>query len=946
MQGAQGLAEKLEELGERLRGKLAHDPLIRSVYATGACLYRVEPLAIVWPDGVRDILEVVEFARANGIPIIARGGGTSRTGNELGRGIVLDFSKYMNKILELDLQGRKVTVEPGIVLSELNHFLKSHGLFFPPDPSTKDHCTIGGMIANNSSGPMSVKYGTTRAYVESVEVVLANGEIMVTGPFPPGEPRGREGSRERHIYGEILRILESYKDAMARERPFCTKDSSGYHLWGVMCCDGSVDLTPLIVGSEGTLGIVTKATLRLMPILPSRLSGLVYFEDVSTVGEATQLILQYGPSMVEIMERRILELARERFPSLKPHIPDGTEAILVVEIEGERECDLESPFHEMGERLVEEGLAREVRIAQSPQEAALFAKMRSISGPILNTMRGSRKPRAFIEDPAVHPSRLPEYIRGLREIFQKYGVEAAIYGHAGDGNLHSMVMIDLSEPEAVALMEAISREVYDLVLRLKGTISGEHGDGRLRSQFLPKQYPELYGAFVEIKRAFDPENIFNPGMIVGAEEGLLTKDLRFRRAKAPEGRWDQVEEELEQCSGCGKCRSYCPVARTTKEEFASARAKMALTRRILDGEGVMPTTSWKRFKELMDLCINCKRCLRECPSGVDTPWVALRGRIRALNMTYRPLAEKILTNTQLLCQVGSLFAPLSNLALRAEGARALMEKVIGLDRERKLPPFSRKTARMLLASKAMRAREKKSKVALFLSCQSNFGDPRAEAWAAVALLERFGFQVMLPKVRCCSMATINSGDLRRARKDMIFNLEKLEPIARDGIPILFTEPTCLLAFKSEYPRIIEEERSRIVAQFCEDIHEFLLKMVEAGRGTPSRVRKTGPKVGYHSPCHLRALGEGDAPAKLLEATGKVQLVRLRDLCCGMGGTFGLKKKNSRLSRQMGMEMAKGIRESDVSIVASSCAACRMQIEELAGVKTVHPLVLLERIYER
>ena len=946
MQRAQSLTEKLEELGKRLRGKLAHDPLIRSVYATGACLYRVEPLAIVWPDGVKDIFEVVEFARANGIPIIPRGGGTSRTGNELGRGIVLDFSKYMNKILEFDLEGRKVTVEPGIVLSELNHFLKSYGLFFPPDPSTKDHCTIGGMIANNSSGPMSVKYGTTRAYVESVEVALTNGEMIVTGPYPPGEPRGQEGSRERHIYGEILRILEFYKDAMERERPFCTKDSSGYHIWGLMCGDGSVDLTPLIVGSEGTLGIVTKATLRLMPILPSRLSGLVYFEDISTVGEATQLILQYRPSMVEIMERRILELARERFPSLKPHIPDGTEAILVVEIEGERECDLEGPFREMGERLLEDGLASEVKIAQGPQEAALFAKMRSISGPILNTIRGPSKPRAFIEDPAVHPSRLPQYIKGLREIFERYGVEAAIYGHAGDGNLHSMVMIDLSEPQGVAIMEAISHEVYDLVLRLKGTISGEHGDGRLRSQFLSKQYPELYGAFVEIKRAFDPENILNPGMIVGAQEGLLTKDLRFRKGKAPGGQWEQVGEELEQCSGCGKCRSYCPVARTTREEFASARAKMALMRRILDGESPMPTISWKRFKELMDLCINCKRCLRECPSGVDTPWVALKGRIRALDTTHESLAEKILTNTQLLCEVGSLSAPLSNLALRNGGFRTLIEKIIGLDRGRKLPPFSRKTARIVLASKVRPAREKKRKVALFLSCQSNFGDPRAEARAAVTLLERFGFQVKLPKVRCCSMATINSGHLQRARKDMMFNLERLEPFAQEGIPILFTEPTCLLALKSEYPRVIEEERSRTVAQCCEDIHEFLLKVVESRGGTPSQFDNTGPKVGYHSPCHLRALGEGDAPARLLEATGEVQLVRLKDLCCGMGGTFGLKKKNSRLSRKMGRELAKEIRESDVSIVASSCAACRMQIEELAGVKTVHPLVLLDSIYER
>lgn len=945
MRAVQDLRGELDKLGKKLRGELKYDPLLRSIYATAACLYKVEPFAIVWPDGIQDVTEVVQFARERQIPIIPRGGGTSRTGNELGKGLVLDFSKYMNKIVEFDEEKREIVVEPGMVLVELNEFVKPYGLFFPPDPSTKDHCTIGGMIANNSSGPMSVKYGTTRAYVKSLELVLANGETITTGPVSQAQLRGLEGSREKRIYSEIWEILESYKDAMERERPISTKDSSGYHLWGVKRADGSLDLTPLIVGSEGTLGVVTKATLKLMPILPQRVIGLVYFHEISTVGEATQRILEYEPSMVEIMERRILELAREKFPSVKPHIPEGTEAILVVEMEGEEAQELEFRFRRMRQRLVEEGLAGKVRIAKTPEEGALFSKIRSISGPILNTVEGPRKPRAFVEDAAVHPTRLPEYIKGLREIFEKYGVEAAIYGHAGDGNLHTMVMMDLREPEAVKIMEAISSDVCDLVLKLKGTISGEHGDGRLRSQFLPKQYQELYGAFVRVKKAFDPEGILNPGIIVGEGGNLLVQDLRFPRSqfkKDPSyANWESVERELEKCSGCGKCRSYCPVARTSRYEFASARAKIALMRGVLDQNGPVSSALWKRFKQFMDLCINCKRCLRECPSGVDTPWVALKGRVLALNEVSQPMSERIICDTQLLCHVGSLSAPLSNFVLETNIGRGVMERVVGLDRERRLPPLSRKTARKLIATD-IRLGEEKRKVALFLSCYSNFTGSTSEALAGVKLLQRFGFQVLLPKVKCCSIAMINSGAIERARKQMLFNVEILEPIARRRIPILFTEPSCLLALKVEYPRILGEERAKVVAHFCEDIHEFLSRE-KSGEAFDLRGDKANLKVGYHCPCHLKAVGDGNAPAKLLEATGKVHLVPLGDICCGMAGTFGLKKKSSNFSKKMGQSLMEEIRRSGVPLVASSCPACRMQIEDLTGVKTVHPLVLLSEI---
>ncbi len=940
------LLRSLTQLKKSIRGHMSWDPVTRSLYASGACLYRVLPGAVLWPREPRDVVLTLELARKESVPVTARGGGTSRTGNELGEGIVIDFSKYMNRILDLDTNARTVRVEPGVILADLNAFLKPHGLFFPPDPSTKDHCTIGGMIANNSSGPMSVKYGTTRRYVKWLELVLSNGEIIGTGPVSLDETLETRGSREKNIYKAMAEIMERYSQAMEQERPEVTKDSSGYHLWEVRKAKGMLDLTPMLVGSEGTLGIVTQAVLQLMPLMPARLSGLVYFDDLSKVGEATQKILEFKPDMLEIMERQILDLARKRYPTLAQHLPEATEAMLVVELEGQEQGALRELFSQMAHELLERRLAREFKVASGPQEMELFSRIRSISGPILNRVKGSRKPRAFIEDPAVHPSRLPEYIEGLRQLFKKHEVEASIYGHAGDGNLHSMVFLDLSRPEEIQRMVALSRDVYDLVLRLKGTISGEHGDGRLRTQFLALQYPRLHMAFKEIKQVFDPEGILNPGVIVAQRPELLQENLRFRlvETKGTKGHLDhpQVHEEVQGCSGCGKCRSYCPVARASRSEWASARGKINLIRDILAGNLPDLLTISEQFTHVMESCINCKRCLRECPSGVDVPWVALRGREQLTAMKGENLAQRIITDTRLLCALGSFTAPFSNMALSSPTIRKLLERVLGLDKTRELPPFSKSTAK---GRGKGRAKHGRGRVALFLSCHANFNDPGGEGLAAIEILSRNGLEVLLPEVQCCAMARISAGASSKVKDQLLQNIEVLEPIAKAGIPILFTEPTCLLALKMEYPRLLASEQTRTVAEMCMEIHEFLLNLYQRGLLSPPRY-PIQRKVGHHSPCHLRALGDGQAPGKLLSLIPGLDVVQLEDVCCGMGGTFGLKAKNAELTLQMGKPLQEQLLDSGVDLVATSCGACKMQIHQITGLEVVHPLKLLLEAYSR
>jgi len=940
------LAESLSELQKRIQGELRWDPVTKALYAAGACLYRVLPRAVLWPKGPEDVILALELAVREGIPVTARGGGTSRTGNELGEGLIIDFSKHMNRILEMQPEARLVEVQPGVVLTDLNEYLKPQGLFFPPDPSTKNHCTIGGMIANNSSGPMSVKYGTTRRYVERLELILSNGETVRTGPVSLEEAFQMPGKREREIYRTMAHIMERYREAMEQERPHATKDSSGYHLWGVKKSQGVLDLTPMLVGSEGTLGIVTQATLKLMPMVSRRLSGMVYFRELSSVGEATQRILEFEPSMVEIMEKQILDLARKNYPGLGQHIPEGTEAVLVVELEGEEEAPLREAFSKMAHQLLENKLAWEFKVASGPKEMALFSRIRSISGPILNKVKGSRKPRAFIEDPAVHPSRLPQYIDGLRGLFAKHGVEASIYGHAGDGNLHSMVFLDLSSPQDIQRMAALSADVYELVLKLKGTISGEHGDGRLRTQFLPLQYPRLHLAFKEIKQVFDPEGILNPGVIVAQPQDLLQKNLRFQSLKTMGTGGSlghpQVLDQIQGCSGCGKCRSYCPVARASRQEWASARGKINLVREILSGNLPEGIISSHEFRDVMELCINCKRCLKECPSGVDVPWVALCGRKELLARDGEEPAQRLLTDTRLLCTLGSSTAPLSNLALSSPPARKLLEKTLGLDSTRKLPAFSRSTAKTQALKRPNRG---KDRVALFLSCHANFNDPEGEGLAAFEILRRNRLEVILPEVGCCAMARINAGADAKLMGQLRKNLKALAPLAGRGIPILFTEPSCLLALKMEYPRILASQEAQAVADSCMDIHEFLLDLHQKG-ALNLDLAPIPKKVGHHTPCHLRALGDGQAPGRLLSLIPGLEVVQFGDFCCGMGGTFGLKAKNAKLSMEMGSPLQEQIRNSGVDLVATSCGACKMQIHQATGLETVHPLSLLLEAYSR
>jgi len=653
--------------------------------------------------------------------------------------------------------------------------------------------------------------------------------------------------------------------------------------------------------------------------------------------------------MVEIMEKHILDLAREQKPELAEYFPENTEATLFIEFQEESEEKILEKFGAIRKALLEDnGMAVSVVQARNKEDMANFAKVRSISGPILNRIKGPKRPIAFIEDAAVHVSRLPEYISGLRGLFDKFDVKAAIYGHAGDGNLHTMAMLDLRQQEDVKIMLDLADAVFDLVLSLNGTISGEHADGRLRTQYVARQYPNLYHAMMEIKALFDPCGIMNPGVIISENDNLFGENLKygpdFTIVKTGTS-FDAInlQEQITNCSGCASCRSYCPIASSHLEEWAKGRGKVTLIRELMSGQLDPEILEDLAFKKIVDSCINCKRCLTECPSGVDVPWLAVTGRYDVVRRKGEDFSSRVLTDTAALCRQGSKFAAVANIATSLAPVRWGLQKVIGLEAARHLPQFRRRTLREIL--KQRKAHDTTCEVAFFLGCFANYNDPEGEGLAVIEVLEHNGIRAILPEVRCCGIARISAGGQDKINDDIIYNITLLSKYAAQGIPILFSEPSCALAVKYEYPRIVASEEARLVADNCYDIHQYLMAMHAHGE-LKTDFKRLDMTVGYHAPCHLKSIGVTSEPVELMQLIPGLKVHAYSDKCCGMGGTYGLKSKNYDLSMKIGQRLFDEIASSDAGQLVTGCGACGMQIRQGTMRESIHPMKLLAEAYRK
>jgi FAD/FMN-containing dehydrogenase/Fe-S oxidoreductase len=926
------------DLSRRVEGEVLFDSLHRTLYSTAACIYQVMPLGAVVPRHEADVLAVLEYARANGIPITARGGGSGLAGQTLGRGIVLDFSKHFQRVADIDAARGTVRVEPGVVQAQLNRILRRHGVQFAPDPSSAPWCTLGGMLANNAGGSHTIKHGATRENTVSLRVALADGTVLDTERLPrPGRGTWAPGPQARLASG-LLEITTRHREAIETHQPKTRRNSSGYALREAV--NDRIDLGQVLVGSEGTLGLILDATLRVVPLPRAKSTALALFDDLEKTGAAVVETLAFGPSAVELLDRTFVQVIREADPKTGSTLPSGTEAILIIELDGDDAREVEDRMTRLADALGNRlHLATDVRHSTRPEDTARIWAVRKAASPILSRREGTRRNTRFIEDAAVPPEKMAAFVVRLRALLRKYEVQAAIFGHAGDCNLHCNPMMNQKDPKDLALMEAMAEEFIDLVIDLGGSLSGEHGDGRLRTPYLRRAYGPLVDAFVEVKRLFDPQGILNPGIIVHDGRYGLTDDLRYgaaygRRPTATTIDDPLWQKEIEKCHGCGACRNYCPVAVATHDEAATARAKANLLRAVLSGRLEPGVVATPEFKSVMDLCVNCQLCHSECPTAIDIPGMAVVAKDIYVRSRGKDTTERVLTNPGPMLRFGTLVAPLANAALRFAPVRRLMQATTGIAAERRMAPFDPGPLRPRVPSVDPEGR----KVAYFHGCFGGYQDVEGEGRAAVDLLEALGCTVAIPPQECCGIAAISYGHLEDVRPAAERNVAALLDLARRGYDVVYSAPSCGLALVEDYPRLLGTPQAEVLAGHIRDIHEYVLSILETDSSLRARLRPVPIRLTYHNPCHMQARGLGDAVVRLLSLVPGVEVVPIvQDHCCGIAGTFGMKQKNFALSMHMGRPLFESIEATGVPIVATGCGTCKIQIEQGTKRPVVHPI---------
>lgn len=928
------------DLKKIIKGDVLFDEITRHIYSLGASIYKIKPKGVVLPKDKEDVIVLVKYAAKNNIPLTPRGACTSLAGQAVGSGIIVDFTKYMNRIVAYD-GGGYVRVEPGLVYGELNKYLNKFGKFFPPDPSSGDYCTIGGMIADNSGGPHSVKYGNTANWCEELEVVLSAGELV----------RLKTGSNGVNAISEpLLRLFNDNKENIEKYAPKVKRNASGYNIYDVMK-DDSLDLVKLIVGSEGTLAIVTEAKLKLADLPKFRAVMLLFLKDINALTNVISELQKLNPAALEFMDETFIKLTRDVEPKLKDILPVGSKGVFLVEFEKEDAASLDKEIAFIKQKLMEEeALIHSMNIAKNAEEQNRLWGVRRAAVPIMNRTKGKKRPMPFIEDAIVPPDRLDEFLAGASVVFDKYSVDTCVYGHAGDGNMHIRPLIDMKDKADLMKMNEMADDFYGMVLSLGGSISAEHGDGILRIPYLRKQFGPLYAMFTQIKDIFDSKGIFNPGKKIG-KGSSITHDLIYDSQTAyfkTDTIFDsaQVRTEVEKCHACGFCRTVCPVNISLPEELASPRAKATILKAFVNGQLDKKLFLDPSIKESLDLCVNCKSCRLECPTGADISLLCSLAKENYVKRAGIPLSQTLAENMRLLCSVLSKLPISYRTFLNSPAGKSLIELFVGIDKRRTLPKPSVPLSSPQRGEDRVRGagREKTGrKVAYFYGCYVNFFSAESEGSAVMKVLQKSGIGVIPHRQKCCGIPSISSGNIKAAKKDMAYNLKQLYDAVRAGCDIITSCPSCGLALKEDYPRIINTAEATVVAQKTFDIHEYLWLLFNEGT-LNTNFKPSDKKVVFHTPCHLKAQEIGDLQERLAELIPGISISKMADSCCGMAGSFGLKKKNFDLSMAIGERLFRNIKAVSADFVVTSCGACKTQIKQGSGCKVTHLVELLAEHY--
>lgn len=963
------LRRMARRLTEETRGEARIDDTARSLYATDASLYEIPPVGVFLPRTADDVSKAVEIAADLGVSIIPRGAATSLSGQTIGAGLVIDFSKYMNRIGIVDKDRMIVQVEPGVVCDQLNRHLKPLGLMFGPDVSTSDRATLGGMIGNNSAGARSLKYGKTIDHVKSVDVVLSGGMPAKFKGYDTDELETviANGGRLGYLHKTVRDVVAEHRDLIVERYPRILRRVSGYNLDefvpglpvrapGWRDAPWKFDLTRLLVGSEGTLGVITGAQVKVVPIPACQGLVVVSHRTIRDALDSLPAYLAAGPAAVEMIDKMILDLARAHpeYARLVTFADGDPQAVLAAQLYADSPDELAEKAKIIVQRLAGNGSVLGIRQNLTASSTDNFWKVRKAGLSLLMGLPGDAKPVAFVEDTAVDPQVLPAFYERFMQIVGRHGAEASCYGHADVGCLHIRPVLNMKTRHGLEQLRAIAADVSDLVSEFGGSMSGEHGDGLARSRWNRKIFgDELFEAFRKVKHCFDPSNQMNPGKV--AAEPELTDHLRISPqylAMIPEVTGfdfsDQggLDRSVELCSGVGVCRktdggTMCPSYMITRDEEHSTRGRANLLREVMSGR--LGDRKWDQpgLADAMDLCLGCKACKSECPSGVDMARLKSEFLYQTHRERGRPdLAALIFGNIHVLNRWGSRFAPLANFFSNRRLTRRLLEHAVGLDRRRELPRFVGRAnfRRWFSRRPAIADTGARLGPVIFLDdCFTTYNHPEV-GQAAVRLLETAGYEVRIVGGACCGRPAVSKGLLEQGR-DLAQNLmEKLEPAAAAGIPVVGAEPSCMTMLADDYRHLRLGPAVEQVAANVTSVERLILNAHGMGH---IQFEPTGQKVLLHGHCQQKAVFGTTDTAAALRLVPDLVVQELDSGCCGMAGSFGYDKNHFDLSRALAERvLIKAARENPESTLLATGTSCRAQLADLAGIEAIHPIEFL------
>lgn len=940
------------------------DTLAKRMYATDASMYEELPFGVSLPKTVEDIQELVKSAYKQGFTITARSAGTSLAGQATGNGVIMDVSKHMTSILEINAKERYARAQPGVIRDTLNREALPLGLLFGPDTSTTDRCMVGGMIGNNSSGSYSIKHKTTREHVLEMDVVLSDGSLATFKALSPEEVDAKVKlvTLEGHIYRSIIQLVTKNKDAIIENFPHAEiiRRNTGYAL-DKLCTMYPIDpngrpfnMCELLTGSEGTLALTVSAKLNLVPQDKFQRLLIPQFKTIQNAMKATVEAVKFGPSAVELVDDIILnatkgnlEHAHNRF-----FLEGEPKCILIIQFEGNDEAELAEKTKELAAILAEKGMGYTYAdIGDIKKQKRVWNLRRAGLGLLMGLGKDSRSP-TFCEDTAVRVVDLPAYIAEFEELLARNNANCVFYAHASVGELHLRPLIDTTKQEGVDKMKKMASEVADLVRKYRGSLSGEHGDGRARAPYIEQVLgSEMMPILQRTKEIWDPQYIFNPGKIVDAKP--IDADLRFspsyQRAKVEtvfkyrkEGSFNDA---IELCNGAGVCRklaasggNMCPSYMATEEEKDSTRGRANVFRHVFSGANP-ETFASEDLKEALDLCLSCKACKSECPANVDMA----KMKAEFLNGWHQihgvKLSERFFADAGKFYPLASKLPGISNWFLGTSLAKGVLDSVIGISKERTLPQFAKQSfGTWFKKNRAGKTSAGKSKAVLFVDIFTNYHDPEI-AISALKILEKLGFEVIIPKVNQAGRPQISKGLLNDAKKVATKAIKELGPLAEQGIPVIGLEPSEILTVRDEFLDLCENselETAKVLAKNSYTIEEFVVKHKDL---LPEV--KPGSEIKLLGHCHTKSLTGNEMTVEALQAVG-YQVDEMDAGCCGMAGSFGYEKNHYELSMKIGnqrlfpqLRADGGKRE-----VCAPGFSCRHQIHDGVGVAAKHPAIMI------